>query len=298
MRRTRVEPIHGLLLLDKPPHLTSHQAVVAARQALAAESAGHTGTLDPLATGMLPIAFGLATRLAGWMLDADKAYRVRARLGLSTDTFDSTGKVVLERPVPPDWAGALPGLLPRFTGTIQQVPPQFSALKRGGEPIYKLARAGVEVPLDARPVQVHALDLLATGRDWVDLEVQCGKGTYIRALVADLGEALGCGAHVVALHRLWVAPFKSTPMLKLAALIADRAAARAALLPPQAMIPQLPKLEVGADVAERLWHGQRIAGFRKLASTDPLAVLHGDTLVGLVSVDERGVLRPLRILKP
>lgn len=298
MRRTRVEPIHGLLLLDKPPDLTSHQAVVAARQALAAESAGHTGTLDPLATGMLPIAFGLATRLAGWMLDADKAYRVRARLGFTTDTFDSTGKVQLERPLPADWAQLVPGLLPRFTGAIQQVPPQFSALKRGGEPIYKLARAGVEVPLDARPVQVHALELLATGPDWMDLEVHCGKGTYIRSLVADLGEALGCGAHVIALHRLWVAPFSHSPMTSLATLNADRAAARAALLPPQAMIPQLPRLEVGADVADRLLHGQRIAGYRKLSGTNPLAVLHGDTLIGLVSVDERGVLRPLRILKP
>lgn len=297
MRRRKPEPVDGLLLLDKPLGLTSHQAVVKARQALNAESAGHTGTLDPLATGMLPIAFGLATRLAGWMLDADKAYRVRARLGVATSTGDLEGEVVAEHPLPADWPQRLAALLPRFIGTLHQVPPRHSAIKRGGKPAYKLARAGIEVALEARLIQIHTLRSLQTGTDWAELEVVCGKGTYIRSLVADLGAALGCGAHVVALHRSWVAPFIDQPMWTIDALTADPAGARAALLPAQTMIPQLPRLEVGAAIAERLLHGQRIAGYRRLAGTGPLAVIGPDRLLGLVSVDERGVLRPLRILK-
>ena len=285
----------GLLLLDKPAGQSSAYALNKVKRALGARSAGHTGTLDPLATGMLPLVLGDATRLSSYMLSADKAYQVTATLGICTDTLDAEGVVTSSLPVPADWTEQLSAALAPLRGRIWQTPPQFSALKRDGRPAYESARAGQTVELAPREVDVHRLDVLATDSHTLQLHIECGKGTYVRSLVDDLGRALGCGAHVSALRRLWVAPFQHAPMWTLSAVLADPAGARAALLPALDMIPQFPRLAVDADIAIRLRKGQRVAGFSGQAPAGMIAVLDGSALLALAELDNWGVLRPQRV---
>jgi len=216
--------LDGILLLDKPQGLSSNQALQRVRHLFRADKGGHTGSLDPLATGLLPVCFGEATKIAGGLLGARKAYETVARLGVVTDTDDAEGQPLRERPVPAINIDTIDAALAQLAGRIQQRPPVYSALKRGGEPLYAKARRGEVIEVEAREVEVHAFELL-NAADLLDgdepllrLHVECGSGTYVRSLVRDLGELLGCGAHVAELRRLWVDPFREPRMWTLEAL--------------------------------------------------------------------------------
>lgn len=303
--RTVFRELHGLLLLDKPQGLSSNQALQRARHLFRAEKAGHTGSLDPLATGLLPICFGEATKIAGGLLGARKAYETVARLGVVTDTDDAEGQPLRERAVPELTIPRIDAALQQLTGRIRQRPPIYSALKRGGEPLYAKARRGETVEIEEREVDVHAFDLLNAadllhgGEPLLRLHVECGSGTYVRSLVRDLGELLGCGAHVAELRRLWVDPFREPRMWTLEALqdLAERAGERvldACLLPIEAGMTAWPEVQVTAAQAQRLGQGQSLTGdFRPAGS---VALFDGSgRALGLGEVDREGRLRPQRL---
>jgi tRNA pseudouridine55 synthase len=255
-------PVDGLLLLDKPVGWTSNAALQAVKRLYQAAKAGHTGSLDPLASGLLPICLGAATKLSGWLLNADKTYRFACRLGITTTTGDAEGEVVATRPVGPLTSDQVESAIQRFTGVIEQIPPMYSALKRGGQPLYKLARKGIEVEREPRQVTVHALQLLRWEGEELECELHCSKGTYVRTLAADLGEALGCGAHISFLRRTAVAPYGAACMVTLDAL-RERAEQGVAtldelLLPPDSAVAQWPAVRVRADVAFYLRQGQPV----------------------------------------
>lgn len=221
MRRAvkiRWRDVHGILLLDKPEGLSSNQALQQARLLFRAAKGGHTGSLDPLATGLLPLCFGEATKIAGLLIGSSKAYAADCLLGVSTDSADANGNVIDTRPVPQLDAQMIEHALARLRGKIQQVPPIYSALKRDGERMYERARRGESIEMESREVEVHRFDLVEQQGNRLRLHVECGSGTYVRSLVRDLGEALGCGAHVTVLRRLWVEPFRLPQMLTLTEL--------------------------------------------------------------------------------
>jgi tRNA pseudouridine55 synthase len=290
--------VNGWLVLDKPVGMTSTHAVSVVRRRFAAKRAGHAGTLDPLASGCLPIALGEATKTVPFVMDGRKTYAFTVRWGEERDTDDAEGKVVASSPARPA-ADAIRALLPRFMGTILQVPPRFSALKVEGERAYDLARDGEAVELAPRPVEVHRLELLATPDSQHSVfAAECGKGTYVRSLARDLGRALGCLGHVAALRRTSVGPFAEDRTVKLESLpdTADTPASPALLLPVAAGLADLPSLTVSRADAGRLARGQAVL----LRGRDaPLlqgwaAVFTQGTLVGLVEA-EKGELRPRRI---
>jgi len=206
-RKRKGRAISGVLLLDKPAGITSNKALQEVKHLFRAAKAGHTGSLDPLATGMLPICLGEATKISAFLLDADKRYRVSCRLGTTTTTADADGEVVQTRDCSHITLKHIEKLVPDFSGTISQVPPMYSAVKHQGQRLYALAREGIEVERKPRTVQIYELLLLCLNEGMLELEVACSKGTYVRTLVEDLGEALGCGAHVAQLRRLSVGPF-------------------------------------------------------------------------------------------
>ena len=251
--------IDGVLLLDKPIGLSSNAALQRTKRLYRAEKAGHTGTLDPLASGLLPICFGDATKFAQALLDADKTYVATLRLGVTTTTADAEGEVVATRPVSasrPD----LEAILPRFVGRIGQVPPRYSALKRDGRAYYEYARRGVEIDREAREVEIRSIVLLSWQAPEAVLAVHCGKGTYIRALAEDIGEALGCGAHLSALSRTATGGFALTDAHTLNALEERSESARdAALLPVDALVAGLARLDLEGIDAVHLGQGQPIA---------------------------------------
>jgi tRNA pseudouridine55 synthase len=261
MRRRRGDPVDGVLLLDKPVGITSNDAVQHARRLLGAARCGHTGTLDPLASGLLPLAFGEATKFTADLLDADKVYVADIALGATTTTGDAEGVVLVRRPVTIDGA-AVALALARFRGTLAQVPPMHSALKRDGRPLYDYARAGIVLERTARTITIHRLDLR-----WFDphaarlqVEVACSKGTYVRVLAEDLGEALGCGAHLAGLRRTAVSALQLAAAIDLPALEAlGIEARRARLLPADALLATLPRVDLDEAAAARLRRGQRIA---------------------------------------
>ena len=194
-------PVSGIVLLDKPVGWTSNAALQTVKRLYQAQKAGHTGSLDPLASGLLPLCLGEATKLSGVLLNADKTYRFTCRLGVTTATGDAEGEIIATRPVGPLSREQVEAALRRFTGVIQQTPPMYSAVKRDGQPLYKLARRGIEVERAPREVTVRELRLLRLEGGELECELRCSKGTYVRVLAADLGETLGCGAHVAALRR-------------------------------------------------------------------------------------------------
>ena len=260
--RPKRRRLDGVLLLDKQLGLSSNHALQAARRLYNAEKAGHTGTLDPLATGLLPLCFGEATKFAGELLNADKRYVATVQLGVTTDTADAEGAVLERRPVevgPADVKAALEA----FIGEIEQVPPMYSALKRDGKPLYEYARAGIEVERAPRHVIIHELrlveldDCLADGR--FVFEVRCSKGTYVRTLAADIGDRLGCGAHLAALRRTDIgvlAVARAYSMMALEALTAE--ARDALLLPPDSLLASLAEARLDVADAARLRHGQAV----------------------------------------
>jgi len=260
MKRKDTRDVHGILLFDKPPGFSSNQALQMVRRLYGAAKAGHTGSLDPLATGLLPICLGEATKIAGLLLGSRKAYLTECRLGVTTDTDDAEGRVVDERPVPELDDATLKEALATLTGRIRQTPPAYSAIKRAGEPLYRAARRGETVEVPPRDVDVHDFSLVERMPAGLRLHVECGSGTYVRSLVRDLGERLGCGAHVTALRRLWVEPFLSPAMTDLDALrtLAETgtAAIDELLLPLEAGLAGYPTVEVDEVCARRLRQGQ------------------------------------------
>ncbi|TAN04062.1 MAG: tRNA pseudouridine(55) synthase TruB [Rhodanobacteraceae bacterium] len=261
--RGKTSGVTGILLLDKPQGISSNRALQQAKRLFDASKAGHTGSLDPLATGLLPICFGEATKIAGYLLGARKAYVAECRLGITTDTCDSEGAMLVERTVPMLDDGALRAELAKLTGHITQIPPVYSALKQGGVPLYKRARRGEAVEAPPREVDVFRFDL--TGREGtaMRLHVECGSGTYVRSLVRDLGEALGCGAHLTALRRLWVEPFHEPRMHTLDELAAARehdgaAALLETLLPVEAGLADWAVLELDESGADAVAHGRAL----------------------------------------
>jgi len=251
--------LDGVLLLDKPVGPSSSAVLQAVKRLLEAEKAGHAGTLDPLASGLLPLLFGEATKFAQFGLDAIKEYRAQVRLGAATDTGDAEGRVTDRQPVNVDDA-RLAGALARFRGEIEQVPPMYSALKHGGQPLYALARAGQTVERASRRVTVQELELLEHAGDVLYLRIRCSKGTYVRQLAIDLGLALGTVAHLQALRRTMVAGFRLEQAVALDDLQALGEEARLAwLLPPDSLLEGLPRLDLPAAVAERFLKGQSVA---------------------------------------
>jgi tRNA pseudouridine55 synthase len=260
----RGRDVRGILLLDKPRGITSNRALQRVKRLYGAAKAGHTGSLDPLATGMLPICFGAATRLGGFLLDAGKTYRVTGRLGVATDTGDADGTVTEHRDGPRPTESELLAALARFRGDIDQTPPMYSALKRDGVRLYKLARSGTEVPRTPRRVSIHELRLERYAWPDAELFVRCSKGTYVRTLVGDLAAALGTVGHVTALRRLAVEPFDGEPMttietLETLAADGDTVALDARVLPADRALPGWPSVLLSADAAERIAHGQSVA---------------------------------------
>lgn len=295
----RFRPLDGILLLDKPAGMSSNAALQQARRLFGAEKGGHTGSLDPLATGLLPLCFGEATKLAGLLLGSDKAYEAGIVLGTTTDTDDADGQVLRQRPVPMLDRGQLQAALAALTGVQQQRAPVYSALKQGGEPLYARARRGEVIDAPVRQVVVHAIELLESGHDRLRLRVTCGSGTYIRSLARDLGQALGCGAHIASLRRLWVDPFRAPLMYPLEQLRAlaesgDRAALEACLLPLAAGLEGFPRVGLDAAEAARFALGQRLRG--PWPPADPAAVFAADgSALGLARIDETGRLSPQRL---
>lgn len=253
--------VDGIFLLDKPQGMSSNAALQQVKRAYGARKAGHTGSLDPLASGLLPICLGEATKVSGFLLDATKGYDFTCRLGISTSTGDAEGEVLAERPVPAPSTARIEETLARFRGEISQVPPMYSALKVGGQRLYDLARRGITVDRQPRGVTIHELELLDWDAAHLGLRVTCSKGTYVRSLAEDIGEQLGCGAHVIALRRTLASPFRLEEALGLeevAARAGDIAALDARLLPTDAALGHWPAVVVEDDAARRLCHGQPV----------------------------------------
>jgi tRNA pseudouridine55 synthase len=296
--KTVFRRVDGLLLLDKPAGMSSNQALQRARHLFRAGKGGHTGSLDPLATGLLPLCFGEATKIAGYLLGNRKAYETVARFGAVTDTDDADGVRLRERAVPPLDRGAIEAALAPLTGRIRQRPPIYSALKQGGEPLYAKARRGEAIEVPEREVEVDSIELLGFGADHARLRIACGSGTYVRSLVRDLGEALGCGAHVEVLRRLWVDPFRAPQMHTLEALEAiaagqGEAALDALLLPVDAGLVDWHAVRLDAEGARRIGQGQFVAV--AAPAGDVKITDESGRCLGLGEVDAQGVLRPKRL---
>ncbi|MBV0934221.1 tRNA pseudouridine(55) synthase TruB [Marinobacterium weihaiense] len=311
-RKPKGRPISGLFLLDKPQGLSSNSALQRVKRLYGAAKAGHTGALDPLATGLLPICLGEATKFSQYLLDSDKRYLTTAKLGQRTDTCDAEGEVTEEKPVPQDLTREqIDALLEQhFSGEIEQVPPVYSALKLNGQPLYKLARQGVEVEVKPRQVRIHEIKLLALREDEVDLEVFCSKGTYIRSIVEDLGLLLGCGAHVSVLRRLQTGAFHADQMMTLEQLqsLAEPRQEEtensihqrldALLLPAWSPVAELPALELTPEEVERMRVGQRFraANAGSLQGELRLFTAGQSDFMGIGEIGTDGVLRAKRLV--
>ena len=299
-------PVHGVLLLDKPLGLSSNQALQRAKWLLRADKAGHTGTLDPLATGVLPLCFGAATKFSQIQLDADKTYEAVLLLGQKTTTGDAEGEVIETRSVPEITPELLETITQRFTGPLAQIPPMYSALKKDGKALYEYARKGIEVEREARPITIFKLNM-ALAHDTraqvaIKIIVRCSKGTYIRTLGEDIGEALGCGAHLGSLRRLETGGYVVAQCITLPALEAMSEAEReACLLPPQSLVAAYPSVTLDADNAGRFLSGLRRRGEPGQWGGDaPLVQVYGSEPVAFlgsahITADE---LIPQRLLSP
>lgn len=305
-KRRKGRPVNGIVLLDKPLEISSNHALQQVKRLYFAQKAGHTGALDPLATGMLPICLGEGTKFSQFLLDTDKTYIVTAKLGIRTTTSDADGDVVSEKPV--DVAEPeLMAALDKFRGKSQQIPSMYSALKYQGQPLYKYAREGIEVPREARDIEVFRLDLLRFEGDEVDLELHVSKGTYIRTIVDDLGELLGCGAHVSMLRRVSVGSYPRDKMLTLEELEALLQKAKAeevspstyldeVLLPMETALEGMPKVEVDDASVMYLRNGNPVQ-----VSGAPLEGLvqvftEADEFLGVGQMNDDGLVAPKRII--
>ncbi|MDU7785621.1 MAG: tRNA pseudouridine(55) synthase TruB [Aggregatibacter aphrophilus] len=299
--RKRGRDIHGVFLLDKPQGMSSNDIMQKVKRIFQANKAGHTGALDPLATGMLPICLGEATKFSQFLLDADKRYLVTAKLGERTDTSDAEGQIVETRDVNVKTSEILTAL-EQFRGDILQVPTMFSALKHNGKPLYEYARQGITVEREARPITIFELNFIEYNAPYLTLEVHCSKGTYIRTLVDDLGEVLGCGAHVTMLRRTAVADYPTEKMLDWHALQSlagpqDLSLLDALLLPMDTAVAKLPALTLNESQTQGIGFGQRV----KFDNPDSLQgqvrlFSHENRFLGVAVIDENNVIRPQRLV--
>lgn len=293
--------VSGIILLDKPQGFTSNAALQKVRWLLNAEKAGHTGSLDPLATGVLPLCFGEATKFSQFLLDSDKAYETVMQMGMTTTTADAEGAVLTRREVNVT-AADIEAALPAFRGPIQQVPPMYSALKRDGQPLYKLARAGEVVEREARSVTIGSLEMLALEGTCATLAVSCSKGTYIRTLVEDLGERLGCGAYVAQLRRTQAGPFDLSRTVTLEALEAAHAeggneALDRFLLPADSGLQDWPLVSFSEHSAYYWLHGQPVRAPQAPESGMVRVEDHTGRFIGIGEVSEDGRIAPRRLIR-
>jgi tRNA pseudouridine55 synthase len=295
--------IDGVVLLDKPAGMSSQGAVTAVKRAFNADKAGHTGTLDPMATGLLPICLGEATKYSQDLLEADKTYIAQVRFGSRTDTGDAEGQIIEELPLPAfasetEIKSALDTLLPKFTGPISQVPPMYSALKRDGKPLYEYARAGVELERTPRDITIHSIRWADIKWPEATLEVSCSKGTYIRVLAEDIGNALGCGAHLVGLRRTEVGHLNLEQSFTIESIQSGLKNTADFILPVDALLQTLPHLTVDEQQAKRLEMGQRVP--LNLPSIEALVRIYRATAAPhnfIGTADWRsGVLHPKRLI--
>jgi tRNA pseudouridine55 synthase len=311
-RRAKGRSVNGIFLLDKPGGISSNRALQIVKRIYGAAKAGHTGALDPLATGMLPLCFGEATKFSQFLLNADKRYITTAKLGQRTDTSDADGVVVEERPLPDNLSSEkVDELLQRdFTGLITQVPSMYSALKHNGQPLYKLARQGIEVEVKSRQITVHSIEVLDFRGDEVDLDIRCSKGTYIRSIVQDMGEILGCGAHVKMLRRLDSGPYKAEnmmPLVDLEQLVADMGSDASVeqiqthldglLLPSWSPVEDTPEVLLSESQTDALCKGQRV--MLDDVEAQPLVRIRdtaSDKFLGIGEIDTAGQLLPRRLM--
>ncbi|WP_394240256.1 tRNA pseudouridine(55) synthase TruB [Vibrio astriarenae] len=306
-RRRKGRPINGVILLDKPTGISSNDALQKVKRIYFAEKAGHTGALDPLATGMLPICLGEATKFSQFLLDSDKRYRVIAKLGERTNTSDSDGEVVETRPVDVNLE-KLEACIDQFRGESDQVPSMFSALKYQGKPLYEYARQGIEVPREARKITVYEIILHRFEGDEVEMEVHCSKGTYIRTIVDDLGEMLGCGAHVTMLRRTGVAKYPYEKMVTLEQLNelleqahreekAPKELLDPLLMPMDTAVQDLPEVNLNAELTDLVQHGMPVQVFGAPEGT-PLRMTSGEEklFIGVAEVNKDGKVAPKRLV--
>ncbi|RTZ15992.1 tRNA pseudouridine(55) synthase TruB [Vibrio aquaticus] len=306
-RRRKGRPINGVILLDKPTGISSNDALQKVKRVYFAEKAGHTGALDPLATGMLPICLGEATKFSQFLLDSDKRYRVIAKLGERTDTSDSDGEVVETRPVDVSLE-KLEACIDKFRGESDQVPSMFSALKYQGKPLYEYARKGIEVPRESRKITVYEIVLHRFEGDEVEMEVHCSKGTYIRTIVDDLGEMLGCGAHVTMLRRTGVAKYPYEKMVTLEQLnelleqahrdeVAPKELLDPLLLPMDTAVEDLPEVNLNAELTNLVQHGMPVQVLGAPEGT-PLRMTSGEEklFIGVAEVNGDGKVAPKRLV--
>ena len=289
--------VDGVLLLDKPLGLTSNTALQKARRLFSAAKAGHTGTLDPLATGLLPLCFGEATKFSADLLDADKVYEADLLFGVTTDTGDAEG-VVLTKADVCFTSGELDQVLDRFQGEITQIPPMYSALKRDGKPLYELARQGVVVEREPRQVLIHGLDLLDFSGERCRLRVACSKGTYVRTLAEDIGNALGCGAHLTGLRRTQVGALTLTGAVSLEQIEATAESERQRfLLAPDALLQSLPIIVLDGEQTRRFTCGNPVdVAVDELVAEGKCRVYQADRLLGVGEMTAGGKLSPRRLV--
>ncbi|MEE8378768.1 MAG: tRNA pseudouridine(55) synthase TruB [Gammaproteobacteria bacterium] len=300
-RRKRGRNISGVLLLDKPVGITSNAALQVVKRFYDANKAGHTGSLDPLATGMLPICLGEATKISGFLLSADKSYRAVCKLGITTNSGDADGEVLEVRPVENIDEARVREVLMNFMGEGKQIPPMHSAIKRQGVPLYKLAHQGIVVEREARDITMHSLDLVRLEGDELEIDVRCSKGTYIRTLAEDIGEELGCGAHISVLRRTAIGALDNIEMHTLDSLAAlaeqeDKEALDGLLLPTEAALPDWPEVQLSADASFYLCQGQAV--FVPQLKDRGLVRLFGANkrFLGLGMVLDDGRVAPKRLL--
>ena len=306
-RKKDLRSVQGIVLLDKAQGISSNYALQQVKRLFKAEKAGHTGSLDPLATGLLPICFGKATRVSGLLLDADKAYSVCARLGQRTDSGDADGAVIEEHPVPVFTLAEIEAVVARFIGEIEQIPPMVSALKHQGQRLYDLARKGIEVERAPRKVRFDWITVDRFAGDELCLSLRCSKGTYVRSLIEDIGTKLGCGAHVVALRRTGLGPFIEKPhMYTLESLqaLAKQGAEQGqetldrVILPTDSALPDYPSIQLDADSTYYIRHGNPV--FVAHAPTKGWVKIYGadDLFLGMGEVLDDGRVAPRRMLAP
>lgn len=293
--------VSGILILDKPRGFSSNGALQKVRWLLNADKGGHTGSLDPLATGVLPLCFGEATKFSRYLLDADKTYEAEIRLGVTTDTADAEGQVLETQPVNVTTED-IERVLPQFRGDIMQVPPMYSALKKDGQPLYKLARAGEVVERKARPVHIASLEMLSLEDDMLRVRVSCSKGTYIRTLAEDMGAALGCGAHVAGLRRTAAGPFDLTRSVTLDELIAlqeeqGSEALDEFLLPSDAGLLDWPLVELTEHTTYYWQNGQPVRSPGAPASGLVRVYSHKQEFIGVAEIDDDGLVAPRRLVR-
>ena len=300
-RRRKGRNVSGILLLDKPLNLTSNAALQHVKRLYGADKAGHTGSLDPLATGLLPICLGAATKASAFLLDADKRYLTSVKLGVKTTTADAEGEVIETRPVEGVTAQRVEELLQRFIGEIEQLPPMYSAVKHRGERLYKLAREGLEVERKPRLITIYSIDLVTCGDDLQELDIHCSKGTYVRTLAEDIGEALGCGGHVAALRRTAVGPYDGTGMVTMEQLEnlardGDLQALDALLLPIDSGMAHWPAVTLGADASHYLKQGQAVTASALPASGWVRIYDNHNNFLGAGVIDDNGMVAPRRLM--